>query len=190
MIEEEDQADQHEERARDDAAAAAERYANYHRTTPRFLFFVVARQAGMNAPMNLVVEIVTELFRIKFFLVAHGILLSSSRCSLRFCSLINVPPLPRNPYGRPALRRSPGKHHVTTLLQRRSGSQARMIPISEEDSTKTRRDRKHRSARHEALRDRVQGGFPWLRARKFRRSCSGKLLLHPGWQTELPGRVR
>src|SRR2546425_1165342 len=107
MIEEEDQADQHEERARDDAAEAAERYANYHRTTPRFLFFVVARQAGMNAPMNLVVEIVTELFLIKIFLVAHGILLSSSRCALRFCSLINVPPLPRNPMAAPPQEGAP-----------------------------------------------------------------------------------
>src|SRR5258708_1807860 len=144
----------------------------------------------MNGAMNLIVEIILELFRVKITLIAHGILLSSSRCLLRFCSLIKVPRLPRNPCGRPALRRSRGKHRRATKFQPRSGSQARMIPRYAEDSTKTRRDRKHKSARHEALRSPVREGLPWLHARKFRRSCSAKPLLHPGWQTELPDRVR
>jgi len=97
VIEQEGEADQNEERAGDDAAAAAtaERYADHHGTTPGVRFFITVIQAGMNGAMNLIVKVVARLFRVKIFLVAHGILLLSSRCAVRFGSLISVPPPPQ-----------------------------------------------------------------------------------------------
>src|SRR5467141_695288 len=95
VIEQEGEADQNEERAGDDAAAAAtaERYADHHGTTPGVRFFITVIQAGMNSAMNLIVKVIGKLLLVKIFLVAHGILLLSSRCALRCRSLINVLPL-------------------------------------------------------------------------------------------------
>jgi len=49
--------------------------AKHERVAPSFLLLLIRIYAGVNIAMNLIVEVIAELFRIEFLIVVHAILL-------------------------------------------------------------------------------------------------------------------